>query len=320
MKRIIEKYSLSRIILASFALILVVSISTSFFVVKQQEERIVESIIRDKIDIARLVNDVAISTMIDGKTPILEDFFVKKIGKLNNINIVMVVDSDGRILLSNGHKGRIAGEAVYFIAEAIVLRETLVRDMSSATGDPLKVIIYPGYDDKAVLIGASMKGVQEEMGKWTMAIFTFTILILFMIYSFIYWVLSITIMSPIKRMSESYTKVGKGDLNVRMDSGGPREIKKLADSFNDMMDDISKYQLQLEGSKNILEEEIKKRTEDLRKANENLEEGIKERTEELQIKINELEKFHRLTTGRELRILELKKEIDGLKKKIDGDK
>lgn len=47
---------------------------------------------------------------------------------------------------------------------------------------------------------------------------------------------------------------------------------------------------------------------------ENLEEKIKERTKELQERVEELEKFHKLTVGRELKMIELKKKIKELEK------
>jgi len=47
-----------------------------------------------------------------------------------------------------------------------------------------------------------------------------------------------------------------------------------------------------------------------------LEEKIKEAIEELQKKVEELEKFHRLTVGRELKMIELKKEIERLKEEL----
>lgn len=40
-----------------------------------------------------------------------------------------------------------------------------------------------------------------------------------------------------------------------------------------------------------------------------LEEKVRERTKELQERLNELERFHRLTVGRELKMIELKKEL-----------
>ena len=46
---------------------------------------------------------------------------------------------------------------------------------------------------------------------------------------------------------------------------------------------------------------------------EELENKVKERTRELQERLNELEKFHHLAVGRELKMVELKKEIERLK-------
>lgn len=46
---------------------------------------------------------------------------------------------------------------------------------------------------------------------------------------------------------------------------------------------------------------------------EMLERRVKERTKELQMRVEELEKYHLLTVGRELRMIELKKEIETLK-------
>jgi len=49
---------------------------------------------------------------------------------------------------------------------------------------------------------------------------------------------------------------------------------------------------------------------------ENLEKKVGERTKELQERVEELEKFHRLTVGRELKMAELKKEIEKLKEEV----
>lgn len=48
-----------------------------------------------------------------------------------------------------------------------------------------------------------------------------------------------------------------------------------------------------------------------------LEEKVKERTTRLQEKIEELEKFNRLAVGREIRMIELKQEIERLKREIE---
>lgn len=54
----------------------------------------------------------------------------------------------------------------------------------------------------------------------------------------------------------------------------------------------------------------------LKKLQQNLEEKVRERTRQLEERLNELERFRRLTLGRELRMVELKKEIERLKKEL----
>ena len=55
-----------------------------------------------------------------------------------------------------------------------------------------------------------------------------------------------------------------------------------------------------------------------KKFREELEQRVQERTKELQKKVEELEKIHRLTVGRELKMIELKKEIKRLEEESEG--
>ena len=59
---------------------------------------------------------------------------------------------------------------------------------------------------------------------------------------------------------------------------------------------------------------------EIKKFQESLEEQVKERTKELQNKIRELEKFQKITVGRELKMIELKKEIERLKNELENQK
>ncbi len=70
----------------------------------------------------------------------------------------------------------------------------------------------------------------------------------------------------------------------------------------------------LEESKSALEIRVKARTKEIQKLANSLERQVKKRTKALQEKIEELEKFRKLTIGRELKMVELKKEIQILKK------
>ena len=64
--------------------------------------------------------------------------------------------------------------------------------------------------------------------------------------------------------------------------------------------------------------EIRKLISQLREAKTNLEEQVKDRTKELQNKVDEIEKFNKLAIGRELKMIELKKEVNKLKRELAG--
>lgn len=71
-----------------------------------------------------------------------------------------------------------------------------------------------------------------------------------------------------------------------------------------------------ETSAAVLAIKVEARTKELRELADSLDEKVKARTQELEEKIEELERFHRLTIGRELKMVELKKENQKLKEKI----
>ena len=86
-------------------------------------------------------------------------------------------------------------------------------------------------------------------------------------------------------------------------------LKKKTIDLNNTKDDLEKERL-------ILKERVDKRTTELKEVNNNLEKTIKERTEKLREKMEELEKFNKATVDRELKMVELKKEIESLRKKL----
>ena len=92
------------------------------------------------------------------------------------------------------------------------------------------------------------------------------------------------------------------------------ELKKLTLELQKRVEEKTK---ELEEAKTILEIKVVARTKELKELAENLEEKVKERTGELQKRVEELERFHKLTVGRELKMIELKKEIERLKKELE---
>lgn len=76
----------------------------------------------------------------------------------------------------------------------------------------------------------------------------------------------------------------------------------------------------LEESEVMFKIRVKARTRQLQELSDSLEEQVKEKTKELQDRINELEKFHRLTVGRELKMMEIKREMKKLEKGLSKTK
>ena len=95
------------------------------------------------------------------------------------------------------------------------------------------------------------------------------------------------------------------------------ELKKLTTGLQKKVEEKTK---ELEESKAVLEIKVAARTRELKELTKGLEGNVKERTKELQGRVNELERFHNLTVGRELKMIELKKEIKKLKKKKKSKK
>ncbi|RQW81441.1 MAG: hypothetical protein EHM79_19620 [Geobacter sp.] len=81
---------------------------------------------------------------------------------------------------------------------------------------------------------------------------------------------------------------------------------------------LTQKEEELEESRVILEIKVKARTQELEMEKISLEQKVQDRTGELQSKINELEKFQKVSVGRELKMIELKKEIDRAREEFSG--
>ena len=111
--------------------------------------------------------------------------------------------------------------------------------------------------------------------------------LLFVLYLVLSW-----ITNPISKLTEAVDRVSKGDLDTTIDRTSNDEIGRLASNFNQLTKALA----------------LKKR--ELTEYHETLEHKVKERTAEIEKKNSELERFNKITVGRELKMVELKKKIE----------
>jgi nitrate/nitrite-specific signal transduction histidine kinase len=146
--------------------------------------------------------------------------------------------------------------------------------------------------------------------------FLFSDLFFFIVIVLCFLVLRNTIVQPIKKLTKLCQKINKGELTTEVIETDIQEIHELITTFTKMIEDLKRHRSILEETNKILEIKVKARTQELENLTAHLEDTVKERTKELEKKLKELETFHRVAVGRELKMIQLKKEIERLKAEL----
>lgn len=141
-----------------------------------------------------------------------------------------------------------------------------------------------------------------------------TILLFFILL--LSWILTNQIVSPIRKLILATKQIAQGNFENPIEIQRKDEFGELIVSFNTMIEEIRKSREFLEKERDILEMKVKERTKELEELMQKQEEIIKERTKELREKIEELENFRKIAVGRELKMIELKEEIEKLKEEL----
>ncbi|MCK5413623.1 MAG: HAMP domain-containing protein [Candidatus Pacebacteria bacterium] len=148
-----------------------------------------------------------------------------------------------------------------------------------------------------------------EMFTQNLVVYGFILLFLtFILIIAIGYLVAYYISNPINEISKFAEKIGKGDYEGRIKINSNDEIGKTAKAFNTTLDKVKE-------SNSVLEIKVNARTKRLKDLTDELDNKVKEKTDTLKLKVKELEKFNNLAIDRELKMIDLKKEIKELKQK-----
>ncbi len=240
---------------------------------------------------------------------------LKKISDSEENRFLWIVKPSGEIFLADNSEmhGMVIND-IFLGTEKIRVRDSVYH------GQRIKIIVHPlwievGQSPWSLFLGVSLKSV--EIAKMRTIFVGVNILLLVIIFAaFISFYFSKEVSDPLECLRGGAEIIGKGNLNYQIKVKTGDEIEELAKSFNKMAENLKKSQTILEESKTVLEIKVQARTSELKELAKGLDEKVKEKTKELRERIAEMEKFQQLTVGRELKMLELKKEIKVLKTEL----
>jgi len=178
--------------------------------------------------------------------------------------------------------------------------------------------IHPEFDKQEVIgfcrIALSTSGVSQEIREiFAQSIFIAILVIALGVFTSLFLAERMT--KPIKSFIEGTNEIAGGNLNYRFSIKTGDEIEGLANSFNDMISRLDKSQQELQEARDVLEIRVQARTRELEEFANSLNEQVKERTKELSERLVELERFHKLTVDREMKMIELKRELQEVERK-----
>jgi methyl-accepting chemotaxis protein len=303
MKRSIFSRVFGSIILVSFIAIIIVSGLT----LKNQIDTFHSSVLREK---KVLINFLEVSFRESDQA------LVSALDRLKNsldTSFLWVTKQDGTVFYSDNEE--MIGEV---INDPFVDINQFKKRSGLKNGRRVDVIARPitnGKQELTVILGVNMAEVSVFLGPAFIRAFSIFLGAVLLSVFLALWLTERTI-SPLIKLRGAIGNVAAGNFNQKIKIQTGDEIEEIGKEFNKMALNLKNSQKEMEEAKKVLEIKIKARTKELEELTESLEEKVEARTEDLERKVEELEKFHKLTVGREKKMIELKEENKKLKEEI----
>lgn len=233
---------------------------------------------------------------------------LKMVSDDENVLLFWVVKPNGEIFWADDPEmlGKIIEDPFLGVQEVKHRNSYLQGEQLKLIARPIKIAL--AEKPWTLFLGVSFAQLRRAQREMIVLSSGFLVLIAVFI-GFIAFYFATTITRPLKQLSKGAEIVGGGNLDYRMAIKTKDEFGELGRAFNQMAESLQKAQAVCGEARESLEIRVAARTKELKEFTERLEETVKERTRELQERVNELERFHRLTVGRELKMLELKRNL-----------
>jgi len=311
----------TRLVTYTFFLVLLVAVSFLSFYVLQMSNLVEDQLVEFGFYLGESLS-FSSATGITQENPTLIQSALQDPLKEDEVLLAAVYNNQGEVIVSS-HKEETTIELPEKTKEKLAQEESFKIKGETEQGTDIYNFYVPIRSDEeqgAKLVGFARVAVSlEQIAVQRRKIFKFggiATLIITLIGSFLAYLIATKITKPIQVLTQGAEEISKGNLDHRIKTETEGETRELANTFNQMAENLQHSRDKLKEAKKSLEVQVKARTKELRELNEELEERVQKRTQEMQKRVNELERFHRLTVGREMKMMELKDEIKELKKKL----
>jgi nitrate/nitrite-specific signal transduction histidine kinase len=167
--------------------------------------------------------------------------------------------------------------------------------------------------------------IKKSAGAFTLILILLVLVLILAVYSN----LRRSIIVPLEKLRQGAELLGTGKMETRLEIKTQDEVGDLGVSFNKMaselqglyenMDKKIKEKTEDVQKRNVdLEEVVWARTAELEKTKSNLKKQIEEQTGELREKLEQIESFNKMVVGRELKMMEIKRENEEMKNKLQA--